>query len=228
MLHVPNQKIRGFSLVDRVIYSVNPHLGPTWIAIIISVVTILGFYFIAYMTDGKDVPKSNSVSIEAPVDVEGLLRTSISNVQKHGKLVVTSMDLQSTSSKEIPGTFSSTSITTVSWAKVQYTMDLRKFDPNWISVKGTDVLITIPKDYIQAEILGTNFKDIDNSGWWSSDDEKKSLHAENIKVNEAQMMAQANSMLEVVRPAAAQELKNMFSIPLKAVNLKFTVKVNVG
>jgi hypothetical protein len=228
MLHIPNQKIQERSLLDRFIYSVNPHVGPLWIAIVVTILLIGGSYGIAHLMTSEEQPTTTVTTIESPVDIEGLLRSSISNVQKHGKLVVTSMDLQSTSSKEISGMVSSTAITTVSWAKVQYTMDLRKFDPNWISVKGTDILITIPQDYIQAEILGTNFKDIDNSGWWSTEEEKKKLHAENIKVNEAQMMTQANSMLEVVRPAAAQELKNMFSIPLKAVNLKFAVKVNVG
>lgn len=217
-------KCKDRSLLDRILLSINP----LWIVVILPVIMIGSGYLITYLADDEPKNLSNNISIEAPVDVEGLLRSSISNVQKHGKLVVTSMDLQSTSSKEIPGMVSTTSITTVSWAKVQYAMDLRKFDPSWISAKGTDVLITIPQDYVKAEILGTNSKDIDNSGWWSSDEEKKSLHSENVKVNEAQMMTQANSMLEVVRPAAAQELKSMFSIPLKAVDLKFTIKVNVG
>lgn len=225
---LPFDKARKASLFDKFIYNINPHYTPLFIAVIVTVLLIAGSYALAIFMEDEPASVAAPVTIESPVDVEGLLRSSISNVQKHGKLVVTSMDLQSMNTKELPGMVSSTEITTVSWAKVQFSMDLRKFDPNWISVKGTDVLITIPKDYITAEILGTNFKDIDNSGWWSTDEEKKKLHDENVKTNEAQMMTQANSMLEVVRPAAAQELKNIFSIPLNAIDPKFTVKVNIG
>lgn len=232
MLHgreaIPFEGIKDRSLIDKIIHNVNPHIGPVWIALFIVSLFIGGSYGLAYLMDKQDTTPINQVSIEAPVDIEGLLRSSISNVQKQGKLVVTSMDLQSLNTSQQDGFISTTEITTASWAKVQFTMDLHKFDPNWISVKGTDILITIPSDYIQAEILGTNSKDVDNSGWWSSEEEKKKLHDQNTKVNQAQMMQQANSMLDVVRPAAAQELKNMFSIPLKAVNQKFTIKVNVG
>lgn len=216
------------SLVDQLIYNINPHTGTLIIAILVAVVTIGGAFALSVFMDGPTKTAAPTTTIEVPINVEGLLKTSIANVQKHGKLMVTSMDVQSISTNKTDGLMSKAEITTASWAKVQYTMDLRKFDPNWISVKGTDILITIPEDFIQAEILATNTKDIDNSNWWASDEEKKDLHDQNTKINEAQMVTQANAMLEVVRPSAAQELKNIFSIPLNAVNQKFTVKVNVG
>jgi hypothetical protein len=217
------------SLIDRLVRDLNPHVGPVAIAAIVTFLFVSLSYMFAYMTSPPAPKESIAPSaIHAPVDMEGLIKTSIANVQKQGKLVVTTMDLQSVSASEEPGMVSTTSITTAGWAKVQFSMDLRKFDPNWISVKDNDILVTIPKDYIQADIFATGFKDIDNSGWWSSEEEKKKLHDHNVKVNEAQMLTQANSMLEVARPAAAQELKNLFSIPIRAVSDKLVVRVIVG
>lgn len=217
------------SLIDKLVYNLNPYIGPVAIAAIVTTLFVILGYALAYMTT-PPIPEETitPAAIHAPVDMEGLIKTSIANVQKQGKLVVTTMDLQSVSASEEPGMVSDTSITTAGWAKVQFSMDLRKFDPNWISVKGNDVLVTIPKDYVQADIFATNYKDIDNSGWWSTEEEKKKLHDHNVKVNEAQMMAQANSMLEVARPAAAQELKNLFSIPIRAIDDKLMVRVIVG
>ena len=107
-------------------------------------------------------------------------------------------------------------------------MDMRKFDANWISVKNNEVLVTLPSDFIQTEIMAIGSKDIDNSSWWSSDDEKKALIQKNNDVNQAQMLTQANGLLDVTRPAAAQELRNLFNIPVKAVSPNLSVRVIIN
>lgn len=163
------------------------------------------------------------------VNVEQLLKSSVSNIKQQGKLVVTSMDVQTTTSSQSNNSiFAEGDITTISWGKVQYIMDLRKLDPNWISVKDNEVVVVLPKDFVVAEIIATSEKHIDNSNWWTKEEDRRSLKEHNLRVNKAQMITQANGLLDVVRPTAAQELKNIFNIPIRSINQDISLRVTFG
>jgi hypothetical protein len=191
--------------------------------VLVVIFILVGFWEISKNTD-HNLPVQQ---VAVPnTDMNGLLQTSIANIQHQGKLEVMSLDIQSINTSKIEGMIVHSEVTTLSKAKVQYIMNLADFKSEWVSLQDKIILVTLPKNFLKAEIIPTSTINTDHSGWFSSEKDKQKITSHNTDVNHARMIAQVNAMTDIARPAAAEDLQHLFEIPLEAVAPDVSVRVS--
>ena len=154
------------------------------------------------------------------------IANSVTAIKRMGKLTSLSANITAKVTSDGESSLFSPTMSSQAQALVQCSMDLAKMDESWVSVDGGKMTVILPKDFIIADVIRTGKKNSDNGSWgFTFTDTGEILVKHNEVVLASDLQTQANAMLDIARPIAAQDLQRLFQIPLKASGSNMQVEV---
>lgn len=191
--------------------------------ILLAVFFISFIWVFAYFTS-SELPAPKEVNTEV-TDINQVLRTTITNLKQEGKLVVSSVDVQTVNSSLIKGILIQTKLTLIQRAKVQFVLDLAQLDPSWFKVVDHEITLTLPPDFLKTEIIPTASDEVWKGDLFASDSERQQLRDNNHRLGNEQINRQTTELKELIKSTAQNQLETLLALPIKATGQTYILKV---
>jgi len=192
-------------------------------------IVLAGPMFIRYQLGTTDANvETESTPKETLPDIETVISSSISSVQKQSQLLVLTARMNATASSTIKELGMEAWQIDVATSEAQYLVNLHHVNTKAILVDGNGINIMLPKTALVIKQLpSVPVESKDNDSWlftWRSDT-KERLTRHNQQKLKSSFLSQSQEQKAVAYTEAQYQLERLFTAPIKAAGLPHYVTI---
>lgn len=193
----------------------------------VGVLSLYGFYT---MLSAFGVFESNPAPAlvkPSEPDVQTIINTSVSSIRAQNELLVMTSTFNGRATSSMQSLGMSGELTDLVTAKVQYRLDLSKFDSSMVRIQGDEVRVDIPSTLLILNRLPYYDQRTYTNGSWmfSLGTDTTPLKRENMKKLRSNINQQAQALVPQARQNARNSLAHLISVPLTTAGVKKRVVV---